>query len=107
LRNPLSILLSFQLQRRSECNRFARSFFSEARALPSRNYFDTILGVSPSNAAGVSATPGSATKVKIADDLTNRSSQPLAVAMRRFDFMKQLWMFATLAAASGGSALSR
>jgi hypothetical protein len=39
--------------------------------------------------------------------LTNRSSQPLAVAMRRFDFMNQLSQFATLAAASGGSAPSR
>jgi hypothetical protein len=34
--------------------------------------------------------------------LTKRCSQPLAGAMRRFDFMKQLSMFATLAAASGG-----
>ena|SRR5882724_1857761 len=40
-------------------------------------------------------------------DLTNRSSQPLAVAMRKFDFMKQLLVFATLAPASGGSAPSR
>jgi hypothetical protein len=39
--------------------------------------------------------------------LTNRWSQPLAVAMRRFDFMKQFSMFATPAAASGGSAPSR
>jgi len=39
--------------------------------------------------------------------LTNRSSQPLAVPMRRFDFMKQFPQFATLAAASGGSAPSR
>jgi len=39
--------------------------------------------------------------------LTNRSSQPLAVVKFRFDFMKQFSMFATLAAASGGSALSR
>jgi hypothetical protein len=39
--------------------------------------------------------------------LTNRWSQPLAVAMRRFDFMKQFLMFATLAAASGCSAPSR
>jgi hypothetical protein len=28
--------------------------------------------------------------------------QPLAVAMRRFDFMKQSLLFATLAPASGG-----
>jgi hypothetical protein len=41
------------------------------------------------------------------DGLTNRWSQPLAVAMTRFDFMKQLSVFATLAPASGGSALSR
>ena len=34
-------------------------------------------------------------------------SQPLAVVMTRFDFMKQFSMFATLAAASGGSAPSR
>jgi hypothetical protein len=34
--------------------------------------------------------------------LTNRCSQPLAVAMPRFDFMKDLHMFATLAPASGG-----
>jgi hypothetical protein len=39
--------------------------------------------------------------------LTNRWSQPLAVSMRTFDFMKQFWMFATFGAASGGSALSR
>jgi hypothetical protein len=39
--------------------------------------------------------------------LTNRSSQPLAVVMRTFNFMKQFLVFATLAAASGGSALSR
>jgi hypothetical protein len=43
----------------------------------------------------------------IPSDLTNRWSQPLAVAMRTFDFMKQFLVFATLAAASGGSALSR
>jgi hypothetical protein len=34
--------------------------------------------------------------------LTKRWSQPLAVAMRPFDFMKQLSEFATLAPASGG-----
>jgi len=39
--------------------------------------------------------------------LTNRWSQPLAVAMTHFSFMKQFSMFATLAAASGGSAPSR
>jgi len=39
--------------------------------------------------------------------LTNRWSQPLAGVMSRFDFMKQSFMFATLAAASGGSARSR
>jgi len=37
--------------------------------------------------------------------LTNRWSQPLAGAMTRFDFMKQFSVFATLAVASGGSAL--
>jgi hypothetical protein len=41
------------------------------------------------------------------NDLTNRWSQPLAVAMPTFDFIKQFLMFATLAAASGGSAWSR
>jgi len=41
------------------------------------------------------------------NDLTNRWSQPLAVVMTTFDFMKQFQMFATLAAASGGSAPSR
>ena len=40
-------------------------------------------------------------------DLTNRWSQPLAVAMRTFDFMKQFSGFAMPAAASGGSAPSR
>jgi hypothetical protein len=40
-------------------------------------------------------------------DLTKRWSQPMAVAMIGFDFMKQLFVFATLAAASGGSACSR
>ena len=40
-------------------------------------------------------------------DLTNRSSQPLAVAMRTFDFMKQFSTVVTLVAASGGSAPSR
>jgi hypothetical protein len=39
--------------------------------------------------------------------LTNSWSQPLAVAMCTFNFMKQFSMFAALAAASGGSALSR
>ena len=39
--------------------------------------------------------------------LTNRWSQPLAVVKSIFDFMKQFLMFATLALASGGSALSR
>jgi hypothetical protein len=39
--------------------------------------------------------------------LTNRWSQPLAVAMRTVDFMKQFSDFAMLAAASGGSAPSR
>jgi hypothetical protein len=40
-------------------------------------------------------------------DLTNRSSQPLAVVMPTFDFMKQFSMIAMLATASGGSAPSR
>ena len=39
--------------------------------------------------------------------LTNRWSQPQAVAMRRFDFTKQFPEFVTLAAASGGSTPSR
>jgi hypothetical protein len=39
--------------------------------------------------------------------LTNRWSQPLAVLKSTFNFMKQFSMFATLAAASGGSAPSR
>ena len=39
--------------------------------------------------------------------LTNCWSQPLAVVKSTFDFMKQFSMFATLAAASGGSAPSR
>jgi hypothetical protein len=39
--------------------------------------------------------------------LTNRWSQPLAVVMTTFDFMKQFPMFAPPAAASGGSAPSR
>jgi hypothetical protein len=39
--------------------------------------------------------------------LTNRWSQPLAVVKSTFDFMKQFSMFFALAAASGGSALSR
>ena len=39
--------------------------------------------------------------------LTNRWSQPLAAVMSTFDLMKQFFVFATLAAASGGSALSR
>jgi hypothetical protein len=43
----------------------------------------------------------------LAEDLTNRWSQPLAVVMSTFDFMKQFFVFATLAAASGGSAPSR
>jgi hypothetical protein len=34
--------------------------------------------------------------------LTNRSSQPPAVATRTFDFMKQFPMLGKLAAASGG-----
>jgi hypothetical protein len=39
--------------------------------------------------------------------LTNRSSQPLAVVMTRFDFMKQFSVLRKLALASGGSAPSR
>ena len=39
--------------------------------------------------------------------LTNRWSQPLAIVMTTFDFMKQFPVFATLASASGGSAPSR
>jgi hypothetical protein len=39
--------------------------------------------------------------------LTNRWSQPLAAVKSMFNFMKQFQMFATLALASGGSALSR
>jgi hypothetical protein len=34
--------------------------------------------------------------------LTNRWSQPLAVVISVFNFMKQFSMFATLGAASGG-----
>ena len=34
--------------------------------------------------------------------LTNRCSQPLAVATRRFNFMRQLSILAKLAPASGG-----
>ena len=40
-------------------------------------------------------------------DLTNRWRQPLAVAICKFDFMKQFREFATIAVASGGSAPSR
>jgi hypothetical protein len=39
--------------------------------------------------------------------LTNRWSQPLADAMRTSDFMKQLFVFVMLPAASGGTASSR
>jgi hypothetical protein len=39
--------------------------------------------------------------------LTNRWSQPLTVEKSTFNFMKQFSMFATLAAASGGSAPAR
>jgi hypothetical protein len=39
--------------------------------------------------------------------LTSRWSQPLAAVKSAFNFMKQFPMFATLAAASGGSAPSR
>jgi hypothetical protein len=39
--------------------------------------------------------------------LTNRSSQPPTGAMSRFDFMKQLSMFAMLAATSRGLSPSR
>jgi hypothetical protein len=38
---------------------------------------------------------------------SNRSSQPLAVLMPTFDFMKEFSIFAALAAAIGGSAPSR
>jgi hypothetical protein len=44
---------------------------------------------------------------KTAKHLTNRWSQPLAAPMTTFDFMKQLLIVVTLAAASGGSAPSR
>jgi hypothetical protein len=40
-------------------------------------------------------------------DLTNRSSQPLAVAMLTFDLTKPFSIFATLASASGGLSVSR
>jgi hypothetical protein len=36
------------------------------------------------------------------DYLTNRWSQPLAVVISTFDFLKQFSMFATLGSASGG-----
>jgi len=39
--------------------------------------------------------------------LTNRWSQPLAVVITRFDFIKQFPMSVVLAVACGGSALSR
>jgi hypothetical protein len=39
--------------------------------------------------------------------LTNRWSQPLAAVKSTFDFIKAFPTFATLAAASGGSAPSR
>jgi hypothetical protein len=39
--------------------------------------------------------------------LTNRSSQPLAAMKSTFYFMKRFSEFATLAVASGGSALFR
>jgi hypothetical protein len=45
--------------------------------------------------------------VGIANHLTNRWSQPLAVAKSTFDLVKQFSIFATLALASGGSAPSR
>jgi hypothetical protein len=38
---------------------------------------------------------------------SKRWSQPLAIVESTFDFMKPLLMFTTLAAAGGGSALSR
>ncbi len=41
------------------------------------------------------------------EDLTNRWSQPLAAVKSTFNLTKQFSMFATLAAASGGSAPSR
>ena len=44
---------------------------------------------------------------KISTGLTNRWSQPLAGVKFTFDFMKEFSMFATIAAASGGSAPSR
>jgi hypothetical protein len=48
-------------------------------------------------------------KIDVAIDrgLTMRWSQPVAVAMRTFDFVKESLVFATLAVASGGSASSR
>jgi hypothetical protein len=39
--------------------------------------------------------------VILAEDLTNRWSQPLAVIVTRFNFMKQFSVFATLAASGG------
>jgi hypothetical protein len=45
--------------------------------------------------------------VSDAQHLINRWSQPLAAVKSTFVFMKQFFVFATLAAASGGSALSR
>jgi hypothetical protein len=43
----------------------------------------------------------------MSEHLTNRWSQPLAAVKFTFDFMKQFSMFATPAAASGGSSCSR
>jgi hypothetical protein len=42
-----------------------------------------------------------------ATSTSNRWSQPLASIITSFEFMKRISMLATLAAASGGSALSR
>jgi hypothetical protein len=50
---------------------------------------------------------GNTVRVCQIDYLTNRWSQPLAVVISTFDFLKQFSMFATLALASGGSAPSR
>jgi hypothetical protein len=45
--------------------------------------------------------------MKTSNRLTNRWSQPLAAVKSTFNLMKQFSMFASLAATSGGSALSR
>ena len=67
-----------------------------------RRHCGVAVGSFECNGTGLLTIWGQALCVYLPLRLTNRWSQPLAVAMRPFNFMKQFPIFAALAAASGG-----